>query len=45
MRFNEGEAETVMNKAKEAGDGKVIFKDAEMETRVLDGKFPLLCTV
>lgn len=38
LRIHEGQAQAVMDKASEAGGGKVIFNTVELEARVLDGE-------
>lgn len=38
IRFQEGEAQLALEKAKEANNGKIIFHDSELECRVLEGK-------
>lgn len=38
VRIHDGEAAAVMNKSKEAGDGKIIINNAELESRVLEGE-------
>jgi len=38
VRFQEAEAESALEKAKAAGEGKVVMKEAELETRILEGE-------
>lgn len=38
VRFQEAEAESVLEKARTAGDGKIVICGAELETHVLEGE-------
>lgn len=39
VRFGEGNAQSVREKALEAGEGKIVIKEAELETRILEGGY------
>lgn len=41
VRFGEGNAQSVREKALEAGEGKIVIKEAELETRILEGGYLL----
>ncbi|KAK7506349.1 hypothetical protein BaRGS_00002461, partial [Batillaria attramentaria] len=38
LRIHDGQAKAVMDKSKEAGDGKIILNNTELEARVLEGE-------